>query len=162
MFEFDNRIRRAVSLRVGKVIDRWVEVRVPQSLLDEHGRRLDEAHRRLDELERVWQRVDELNGRLDQVQGRADWTANEVERMIPHVASQESQLEALRQKLTVLPPAEPGELAEARSLIDEVRREHAQVRARLTGIAKYEERLGRLEERLRGESAPGTEGTRED
>jgi chromosome segregation ATPase len=149
---FDNRIRREVSLRLGKVVDRWVAVRVPHDVLAEHGRRLDEAHRRLDELERVWQRVDELHGRLDGVQSRADWTTNEVERMIPHVASQESQLESLRQKLTVLPPAEPGELDEARSLIDEVRREHAQVRARLTGIARFEERLGRLEERLRDDS----------
>jgi chromosome segregation ATPase len=158
MFDaFDNKIRRAVSLRLGRVVDRWVEVRVPQALLQEHGRRLDEAHRRLDEVERLWQRVDELGGRLDHVQGRADWTANEVERMIPHVASQESQLEALRDKLAAAPTATPAETEEARSLIDEVRREHAQVRARLTGIARYEERLGRLEERLRSLPAPSSE-----
>lgn len=139
-----NQIRRGVSLRLGRIIDRWVDMRLPHDLLAEHSRRLDEQHH---ELERIRQRVDELTDRLGHVQTRADWTANEVERMIPHVAAQESQMESLREKVALLPPPEPAEIDTARSLIDEVRREHAQIRARLTGIARYEERLARLEER---------------
>lgn len=160
-----NALRRRITRRLEHVIDWRIDHRIPperlaasdrrhdeareliaaqQRLLDDQRREVDEHRRRVDELVG---RVDELSGRLDEVRGRSEWTRNEVERMIPHVASQESQLESLRQKLTTVPVAGGEDADAARALIDEIRREHAQIRARLTGIARYEERLARLEER---------------
>ncbi len=42
----------------------------------------------------------------------------------------------------------PDEVEQARSIVDEVRREHDRVRARLSGVAWYEDRLRVLEERV--------------
>lgn len=151
------RLRRRLTARIEHVIDFRIDLRVPPERIAEYDRLLHEAAERLemdqaahDEHRR---RVDELHGRLDEatrrldeVCAKADWSANELERIIPHVAAQESQLESLRQKLSVTVTGEEGELDEARSLIDEVRREHAQIRTRLTGLARYEERLARLEQ----------------
>ena len=41
--------------------------------------------------------------------------------------------------------ADPAETDQARSLVEEVRREHEQVRVRMQVVAQYEERLRRLE-----------------
>ncbi len=40
---------------------------------------------------------------------------------------------------------EPGEEAEARRLVDEIRREHEQIRVRMQAVAQYEDRLRRIE-----------------
>lgn len=45
-------------------------------------------------------------------------------------------------------PGDGAAVAEARSLVDAIRREHEQVRARLQIIAQYEERLRRVEEAI--------------
>jgi predicted nucleic acid-binding Zn-ribbon protein len=100
---------------------------------------------RLDEQQR---RIDELNGRIDHVHGELRWTAGEVERIVPQVAAQEAQLESLREKLTAVRAGDSTEIAEARSVVEQVRREHAQIRVRLTGIARYEDRLRALEDTL--------------
>lgn len=76
------------------------------------------------------------------------------------------QLAALEERTAGLerPSAElnGGELpAEARDLLDEVRAEHAKVRARVTAAAIYEERIGRLEQQVfPGERAEGAEQAR--
>lgn len=41
--------------------------------------------------------------------------------------------------------AEPAEEAEARRLIDEIRREHERIRVRMQAVAQYEDRLRRIE-----------------
>ena len=41
--------------------------------------------------------------------------------------------------------AEPGEEAEARRLVDEIRREHERIRVRMQAVAQYEDRLRRIE-----------------
>lgn len=50
--------------------------------------------------------------------------------------------ERLRQERFI---AEPDEEAEARRLIDEIRREHERIRVRMQAVAQYEDRLRRLE-----------------
>jgi chromosome segregation ATPase len=133
----------ALGLRQ-RVVDRvvgFIDFRVKEGLQD-HERRIDHQEHCTDDHRR---RLDEAEAALREVRDRLHWTANEVERLIPHVSSQESQLEALRQKLTVVPAADEPELTAARSLIEEIQREHAQVRVRLTGIAQYEDRLRKLE-----------------
>ena len=41
--------------------------------------------------------------------------------------------------------AEPAEEAEARRLVDEIRREHERIRVRMQAVAQYEDRLRRIE-----------------
>lgn len=71
---------------------------------------------------------------------RADlgWTANEVQRIIPQVVAQEDRIETLRSTLAVAPRVEEIEIAQARSLIEEIQRHHVQIRARLSGLAMPE------------------------
>lgn len=135
----------ALGLRQ-RVVDRvvtFLDFRV-QEAMQVFNRRMDHQEACTDDHRR---RLDEDEAALRDVRDRLHWTANEVERLIPHVSSQESQLEALRQKLTVVPAADEPEIAAARSLIDEIQREHAQIRVRLTGIAQYEDRLRKLEDK---------------
>ena len=40
---------------------------------------------------------------------------------------------------------EPGDEAEARRLVDEIRREHERIRVRMQAVAQYEDRLRRIE-----------------
>jgi predicted nucleic acid-binding Zn-ribbon protein len=85
--------------------------------------------------------------RLPVAVNKANRALTEVQRMQPQTSSMELRLEELRQAIdTRLDPGTPEEQAEARRLLDEVRREHEQIRARMTAISWYEDRLRRLEE----------------
>jgi hypothetical protein len=46
-----------------------------------------------------------------------------------------------------VPAGDQPQIDESRSLIDEIRREHSQIRVRLTAVAQYEDRLRKLEDR---------------
>ncbi|MFC4854671.1 hypothetical protein [Actinophytocola glycyrrhizae] len=136
--------RPIVSDRIKRLIDYRINERVPAERLDEYYRTVDrlagddaDVRRRLDDLERRFNEVDRIQR----------WSANELERIIPQVAAQESQLESLREKLAAVPAADQPQIDEARTLIDEVRREHSQIKVRLTAVAKYEDRLRKLEDR---------------
>lgn len=87
----------------------------------------------------------ERDKRLDEVQREASWTANELARLAPQAAAFESRLEQLSRPIVVT--AEQDDLPEARSLLEAIREEHARVRARLSLVSAYEERLRRLERR---------------
>jgi hypothetical protein len=129
-------LRGKLSDRVAQLIDFRIGLATEHRLAD-HDRRLGD----------IGGRVDEHGHRLDHTQRLQEWSANELERMIPQVASFETRLAAVEELLAAVPAADSAQVAQARSLIDEIRREHAQIRVRLTGVAQYEERLGRLEER---------------
>jgi chromosome segregation ATPase len=142
----NNGLKNLADAARSRIVDRvvrFVDFRVKEGL-QAIERRMDHQEACTDDHRR---RLDEAEAALRDTRDRLHWTANEVERLIPHVSAQESQLEALRQKLTVVPAADEPELAAARSLIDEVKREHAQIRVRLTGIAQYEDRLRKLEDK---------------
>ncbi len=103
--------------------------------------RLDRQEKRIAHLER---RLDE---RLPDAVRKATKASTEVERMQPQTASMEQRLEELRQRVdTRIVPGPAEEAAEAHRLLEEVRREHAQIRSRMTAIAWYEDRLRKLEE----------------
>ena len=113
----------------------------------DHSERLGELDRRLGEVQRLTDHHRDVLADADEVFRLQRWSANELERVIPQVAAQEAQLQTLRESLTAVPTATAPEVEAARSLIDEIRREHAQIRTRLTGIAQYEDRLRKLEDR---------------
>jgi chromosome segregation ATPase len=141
--------RQIVSDRVKRLIDYRINERIPQEELkhyyDKIDRLADEHHDAVGELRG---RLDELTRRFDEVERLQKWTANELERIVPQVAAQESQLESLREKISAVPAADQPQIDEARSLIDEIRREHMQIRVRLTAVAQYEDRLRKLEDRV--------------
>lgn len=131
-------LRKRLSDRVARLIDFRIDLK-----LTPVDHRLNEEHTRGD-----WHGacIDDHRRRLDEVERLQGWTANELERVIPQVASLEARLASVDDLLAGTPAADKAELVQARSLIEEIRREHAQIRVRLTGVAQYEERLGRLED----------------
>ncbi|MGH3878630.1 MAG: hypothetical protein ACRDSK_16485 [Actinophytocola sp.] len=143
-------LRKLVSDRVGRMIDWRIDHPVEGNRLFElygtvnaHERRLEEQRQRMD-------RLAELERRFREVEKAQHWSANELERIIPQIAAQESQLESLREKIGAVPAADQPQIDESRSLIDEIRREHSQIRVRLTAVAQYEDRLRKLEDPTRG------------
>ena len=124
-------------------------VRVVDFRVDERTRGLAE---RVNNLEHATadhrRRLDDAEHNLEQARGDLRWSRAELDRLIPHVAAQEGRLETLRESISLVPNADTPQLAEARTLIEEIQRQHAQIRARLAGISRYEDRLRRLEDRV--------------
>lgn len=137
-------LRKLLSDRIARLIDWRINNMIPAERLSGFDDRMNDHQRRLDGLEH----------RLADVQRVAGDTAHDLQRLAPMVAAQEERLQELRDRLAAVPAATAPEVDEARSLIEEIRREHAQVRVRLTGIAQYEERLRRLEDRASEPAAP--------
>lgn len=104
-------------------------------------------------------KVRSLLDALREVRAQRDRIADlerELMRLSPQVAALEQRLEDLRARLED-PAFTAGETeqAEARSLVEEVRAEHAKVRARISGAVVFEERLRVLEQRAGIDSATG-------
>lgn len=133
--------------------------------LDAHERRLERQAVRLDELSRRLNvhadRLDRQRNRLDNQSRRLDQFTERVQSWTPFIANARvefgaisGQLAALEKRVAELeaPPVDGGDAndrQEARSIVEAVRAEHARVRARLTLISAYEERLRRLEIAMR-------------
>ena len=131
------RINESLAWRVGEQVD---PLKQTVHRLDAENR----SHReRLDELDR---RLGEFDGRLGAVERESAWSANELARLNPQVASFETRLEQQARPEVLTGALE--DLPEARSLIETIREEHARVRARLALVSAYEERLRRLEARM--------------
>ncbi|MDQ3402401.1 MAG: hypothetical protein M3548_03275 [Actinomycetota bacterium] len=145
-----NGLRKRVADRVGRLIDFRINDMIPRERLDGFDHRLHGLTERHEGTEGHHRhRLDDMERRFGEVEHLQRWSANELERMIPQVAAIEARLASVDDALAAVPrAADDVELDQARSLIDEIRREHAQIRVRLTGVARYEERLGRLEEKL--------------
>ena len=141
-------LRAGVRRRIVRLVDSWVDGRAC-SRLNHEGRITEEEHCTVDHR----RRLDALEAGLDRVRGDLLWTTGEVKRLIPHVAAQEARLEDLREKISPVPVSDDKQAAEARTLIEEIQRQHAQIRTRLSGIAMYEDRLRKLEERAEAEKA---------
>lgn len=89
----------------------------------------------------------EVTARLNRQHGRLQVVERELARLSPQVAASEARLEDLRQRLEQ-PRFDDAERAEALSLVEEIRREHQRVRARISAATRYEERLRQVEETL--------------
>lgn len=130
-----DRIKRLVNYRIDEHLrDLYATV---DRLARDHSDVVEDMRRRLADLERRYNEMDKVQ----------HWTKNELERVIPQVAAQESQLESLREKIAAVPVGDQPQIDESRSLIDEIRREHSQIKVRLTAVAQYEDRLRKLEDR---------------
>ncbi|WIY04185.1 hypothetical protein QRX60_10180 [Amycolatopsis mongoliensis] len=133
------KLGRGLVDRIARLIDFRVDDRTRG--LAERVNNLEHAtadHRR---------RLDNAEHNLEQARGDLRWTRAELDRLIPHVAAQEGRLETLRESMALVPSTDSAQNAEARTLIEEIQRQHAQIRVRLAGISRYEDRLRRVEER---------------
>lgn len=140
--------RQIVSDRIKRLIDYRINEKIPLERLKQYYATIDRLAHEYDTTVRdMRHRLDDLFNRFGEVERIQRWTANELERIVPQVAAQESQLESLREKISAVPSADQPQIDEARTLIDEIRREHMQIRVRLTAVAQYEDRLRKLEDR---------------
>jgi chromosome segregation ATPase len=89
----------------------------------------------------------EVTERFDRQHGRIADLERDLARIGPQVAALEARFEDLRQQLTV-PRPRAEELDEAGVLVEQVRREHERMRARVSAAARFEERLGQLEDQM--------------
>ena len=89
----------------------------------------------------------EVSGRLDRQHCRIGEVERDLARIGPQVAALEARFEDLRQQLAVPQPGSE-ELSEAGALVEQIRREHERMRARVSAAARFEERLGQLEDQM--------------
>lgn len=102
------------------------------------------------------ERVRELEQRAGNERRRIGAHDRDLARIGPQVAALEERVEVLHEQRQPSPSATAAEVDEARSLLEDVRREHAQVRVRVTSVVRYEERIRQLEDEvaaLRAETA---------
>jgi chromosome segregation ATPase len=108
------------------------------------GPRIDELRRELEGVRGELHAVrDELRqgtaGRDREFEGRLHWHEDELRRLAVHVSAIEGRIGSLER-----PDPVGGRVTE----VEEVRAEHARIRARVSAVAQYEERLARVEEAL--------------
>lgn len=87
--------------------------------------------------------------RLSKFRRELTMLQQDYERLARHLAATETRLELLADGLDA--PSYEGDdadHAQARALVDEIRREHEQIRVRFQVVTAYEERLGRVERTL--------------
>lgn len=90
--------------------------------------------------------VTALGKRVGVVEFASDHREREHGNLTIQVGHCEQRLGAIEERLLEERfTAEDGDQAEARRLVDEIRREHAQVRVRMQIVGQYEDRLRRLE-----------------
>lgn len=94
-------------------------------------------------------RLPDDHGWLTDLEVRLGDVERELGRVSPQLAALEARLEDLVERIDgrVL-QATPAEEAEARSLLADVKAEHARVRARITAATVFEERLRVVEDKL--------------
>lgn len=97
---------------------------------------LADLRRELDELRHE---VRAVRDRADALQGDLRWHDDEIRRLAAHVSATDSRVASLER---------PSGGARPSSELEEVRAEHARLRARTAVVAQYEERLSRVEEAL--------------
>ncbi|TYP89856.1 hypothetical protein [Blastococcus xanthinilyticus] len=143
--------RTKLTLRINRSIAWRVDELLAELRGDVAGLRhqIDEV---ADQLRHRGAQLDDLSRRLDEVQRESSWSANELARLAPQAAAFEARLEQRARPVVLTGGLE--DLPEARLLVDVVREEHARVRARLSLVSAYEERLRRLEQRPAPVAAP--------
>ncbi|GLZ40666.1 hypothetical protein [Actinokineospora sp. NBRC 105648] len=121
------------------------------------NRRADRTDRAIDEVRgELVGRIAELEGRLGEVGAALAWLDGEHRRIAPQLAALESRVAELEHAAAAVEPdavVEPvsaaavlePDTASVAALVEEIRVEHARVRARLGLVSRYEERITRLE-----------------
>ena len=112
--------------------------RIEQIATDRLQPELDRLHADIAELRRDAERA------TQELDGHVKWLYDEQRRLAPHLAALEARIAAFERPGSAARLTERLEYAPDEA--EEVRAEHARIRARLAAISQYEERLARLEE----------------
>jgi predicted nucleic acid-binding Zn-ribbon protein len=131
---------KALARAAGRPVVAKLRPRIENIALDRIKPELDALHADVAELRHD---MEEATKDLD---GHVKWLYDEQRRLAPHLAALEARVAAFERPGSIARLAERLEYAPDEA--DEVRAEHARIRARLAAISKYEERLARLEEGL--------------
>ena len=99
-------------------------------------------------LEQLQDRLQRLEERISADRVRLRAHERDLARIGPQVAALEQRVEDVAECMAAAPVADSIEQEQARTLLEEVRREHARVRARVSSLLMYEERIRQLEDRV--------------
>jgi chromosome segregation ATPase len=125
-----------------KVATQAAALKALRARVDDHQGRLARQDQRLKDLEAQVTYLDRARTMEAAERERRDAQFGTIE---VRLADLEQRLRDARSFAGTTPPDDAG-LAEAHSLVDEVRTEHARIRARMQVVSAYEERLRRVEE----------------
>ena len=106
-------------------------------------------------LRRAHRLPDDVGPRIADLERRLADAVRELGRMGPQLAALEARVEELAGRLEPAPAGDAADVEAARNVLDEVRAEHARVRARISAATVFEERLRVLEEKAGVDSATG-------
>ncbi|NYI45470.1 uncharacterized protein involved in exopolysaccharide biosynthesis [Nocardioides aromaticivorans] len=106
-------------------------------------------------LRRAHRLPDDVGPRMADLERRLADAVRELGRMGPQLAALETRVEELAARLAPSPTGDAADVEAARNVLEEVRAEHARVRARISAATVFEERLRVLEERAGVDSATG-------
>ena len=137
------------------------ELRVElQAALDGLRRTVDERCDALaGDVRRLEDELRRVSGELAELREQHGRVSFDVDRLGPHVAALEIRIADRGRAEGPVEVGSPEDVPEARRLLDEVVREHERIRVRFSGIARYEERLRKLEAARWPGPANGTNGT---
>ncbi|HYS36317.1 MAG TPA: hypothetical protein VEO01_11865 [Pseudonocardiaceae bacterium] len=137
---------RAVARWTGSPVWRRMRPRV-EAIAAEHSAMVArELRAELAELAELRAAVANLRTDVAKTHERINEMASIQDRLGPQVAAIDARVAAIERP--VPGAGDQSEQAEARSLVEEVRSEHARVRARLSAVASYEHRIAQLEQKL--------------
>ncbi len=121
-------------------------VRVTRTTVGAQGRELKRVSAQLERQVQTLDRLVGLEQQLAPLAKAADVRALEHGRFSHQIGGMEQRLGALEQRISDGRfVADDADEAQARRLVDEIRREHEQIRVRMQIISSYEERLRRVE-----------------
>lgn len=137
--------------RLGRVRRRLIGVRDLEGRLTKQGDRVtrlaDKVARQSERLDRQRDLTASLGKRLAEVERATKVRSTEHDKLGFQFGAIEQRLGGVEQRLADgRLVTDPAAEAEARRLVDEIRREHEQIRARMQIVSAYEERLRRVEE----------------
>jgi septation ring formation regulator EzrA len=109
----------------------------------------EQLRRQARQMEKLSAQVAQLREQWRPTSAAANYRAVEHGRLMNQVGVLEERLGQFEERLSAGTfVADGADQAEARSLLEEVRREHQQVRVRMQIISHYEERLRRVEDAI--------------
>ena len=113
--------------------------------LEKQRSQINDQNRQLAELKR---QVEALRKRIQPVEHASNHREVEHGNLTIQVGVWEQRLGRLEELMARHPLSDVTDIPEGRSLLEEIRRQHEQIRVRMQVIAQYEERLRRVEEAL--------------
>ncbi|GAA2989224.1 hypothetical protein [Actinokineospora diospyrosa] len=103
-----------------------------------------EASREIEQLRtELTPKLDELSRQLTELTDAVNWLNSEHRRIAAQTAAIEPRLAEVEHVRPAVPVGSDNAVA---GLVEEIREEHARIRTRLSLVARYEERLTRLEQ----------------